>query len=1182
MAKKILIVDYEPKSLEQTVKLLQNAGYEIIKAKDGLAAIEVFNKENPDAVVLAAMLPKMHGFEVCRTIKKTEEGKKTPLLITTGVYKGEKYKRQALTEYGADGFFEKPYNPNEFLSYLGELLNQGTQENAQVKPIDLDTDLEAKLEDTLSGLMEIGSDSDVVSTDTNLEAKLEDTLAGLMNVEEEEPEAPADKDSDTYFNPLELASDQEEESASEDINKLKEEEKAPEENISAENEKYDISDIDERLEDTLSSMLNDEEEPQIREDTDIDKRLQETLSGLNISELSGFTGKEAEAEPPEDATIEFDTLNAIREKEEKEMAEAEAEPKEKPEEIREEKIDKEPEEEILREETKTDIIEKYGQYELIEKIATGGMAELFKARRINVEGFEKIVAIKRILPHLAEDKEFITMFIDEAKLAAQLTHQNIVQIYDLDKVNGSFYIAMEYVKGKNARAALHKLKKRGNILPIEITLFIISKVCSALDYAHRRRDFQNRLLNIVHRDVSPQNILLSYEGEVKLVDFGIAKAATKASQTQAGALKGKILYMSPEQAWGKKVDKRSDIYSIGIVLYEMLAGKRLFSGSSEIDILEKVRKSIVTKPSELNPRVTEELDRIVIKALAKDPKDRYQNASDMQHDIENLLFSTKLKARKYSLAHLMKFLFNEEMLAEGEEIDGKIIDYFAEEEKEETQPSKSGKAPVVVPPAVSKKEAGQDEAAETIEIDTFKDLSSQSQQMATSDKKDIQEAKQSIEEDWEGRDVELDTHKDLPPYEEPQAVYSEPVSEDREEEEEFEIPTGLRKKKTPLPLIFGGIAAIIIIILALILFTGGDDGKKPGDNGQKPKFDIITEEIDGNGNAEVLTPEEIRRRKEEEEKKERIDSLISKVNESINNDRIALARNYIDELKKEDPQNPNITSLETTLQKRQNEIEEEQRRERELAEQDEIARLEEQKEKQIADLLVKAEQALNDKKYEEAKTIARNILDIESTHQRASQIFGQAEIEMDRIAKEQEQRQQITSLISRANSQIENKEYTEAKQTVNNILAIDPNSSDANDLLISIESAERADKAAERERLKQMRILDAEADVPPKMTGSLNIDLAYLERKIPHDFKIRFRELQTKLRNRIPVQLDISDTGKVENVRFSLRKTDLELLEKFGYTTEIEKALKEVEFSPAIKDGMRRKCIHNMYLNIKW
>lgn len=1163
MADKILIVDYEPKSLEQTSKLLQNAGYSIIKAKDGLAAVDVFNKEIPDAVVLAAMLPKMHGFEVCRTIKKSEQGKNTPIIITTGVYKGEKYKRQALTEYGADGFFEKPYNPQELLSHLNELLNKQTDSSSQEIQLDLDTDLESKLEDTLSGLMEIGSDSDVVTEDTNLEAKLEDTLAGLMNIDDGEKQE--EQDSDNYFNPLELSSDQDdnEEAApyrEPDRKYQKEEIKAKDDSDS-----FNISDIDDRLEDTLSSMLSSDEEPSMKEDTDIDKRLQETLSGLEMPGLSDRD--EYDEGPPSDATIEFDTLNAIRAKEQEEALTSSNNADNM---FKEETIDKEPEDEIIKSDTKTDIIEKYGQYELIQKIATGGMAELFKARRINVEGFEKIVAIKRILPHLAEDKEFITMFIDEAKLAAQLTHQNIVQIYDLDKVNSSFYIAMEYVKGKNAKAMIQKLKKSTKKLPIELTLNIISKVCSALDYAHRRRDSQNKLLNIVHRDVSPQNILISYEGEVKLVDFGIAKAATKASQTQAGALKGKILYMSPEQAWGKKVDKRSDIYSIGIVLYELLTCKRLFSGSSEIDILEKVRKSVVRAPSELNPKVPEELDKIIFKTLSKDPKDRYQHASELQHEIENLLFSPKLKARKFSLSNMMKFLFKQEMQDEGEELEAEPLDYFTmqDEEIEEISKVNAQTAPV------------KDESPEeTVELDTFKDLDSKAQPFIKTDKKEIIEAKQTIEEDWDGRQADLDTHKaQIHQYEETE----EETPEEYAEEEDDEAPVIVRRKKPPIPLIIGGAAVIFIVLLLIIFVAGRRDKTSPDAQDRDPRFVIETEPVDKDDTAEILTPEEIRRKREEQERKEQIASLIEKINESLNSDQIALSRNYIEELRSIDPDNPSLTSLQATLTKRQSELEEEQRRQRERAQADEIRRQQEQIESQIAELMLSAETALSNRNYQEAQGLAQSILELDSTHERASEIFGQAGSEIQRLERERRQSQQIANLMAEANTFLENGDFSSAIQAVNNVLSIDSNHDGANDLLTRIEAEQRRAEREERRRLVEERILDAEADVPPRMVSSLNVNLAHLDRRIPTDFRQRMRELRAKLRNRIPVQLYISETGEVENVRFTMTRTDLDLLERFGYTTEIENALKEAEFSPAIKDGLRRKSILNMFITIVW
>src|SRR5262249_41816754 len=208
--------------------------------------------------------------------------------------------------------------------------------------------------------------------------------------------------------------------------------------------------------------------------------------------------------------------------------------------------------------------DRFGQYEILERIAAGGMAELYKAKRTGVEGFQKIVAIKKILPHLADDEAFVTMFADEAKLAAQLNHPNIIHIYDLGKIQaGGYFIAMEYVDGRDLRAIETSASELGVPFPVPLAVYVASKVASALDYAHRRRDAESNDLNIVHRDVSPQNILISYEGDIKLCDFGIAKATSKASRTQSGALKGKIQYMSPEQAWGKPIDRRSDLFSLG-------------------------------------------------------------------------------------------------------------------------------------------------------------------------------------------------------------------------------------------------------------------------------------------------------------------------------------------------------------------------------------------------------------------------------------------------------------------------------------------------------------------------------------------------------------------------------------------------------------------------------------------
>ena len=266
------------------------------------------------------------------------------------------------------------------------------------------------------------------------------------------------------------------------------------------------------------------------------------------------------------------------------------------------------------------------------------MAELFRARRSGVEGFQKIVAIKKILPHIAGDEEFITMFHDEAKLAAQLSHPNIVHIFDLGKIEGGgYFIAMEHVEGRDLRFILNLARETGLNMPVPLAVAVAAKVAAALDYAHRRRGDDGQDLHIVHRDVSPPNILVSTDGDIKLCDFGIAKAASKVSRTESGALKGKVPYMSPEQAWGKPVDQRSDIYSLGAVLFEMATGSKLFQGDSDLNVLEKVRAGDVVLPSSLNPDVPPALDAAVLKALAREPDERYFNASDMLRDLDAVL-----------------------------------------------------------------------------------------------------------------------------------------------------------------------------------------------------------------------------------------------------------------------------------------------------------------------------------------------------------------------------------------------------------------------------------------------------------------------------------------------------------------------------------------------------------------
>lgn len=280
----------------------------------------------------------------------------------------------------------------------------------------------------------------------------------------------------------------------------------------------------------------------------------------------------------------------------------------------------------------------FGKYILLDRISVGGMAEVFKAKAFGVEGFARAIAIKRILPHLAEDPRFVEMFINEAKVAVQLNHANIAQVYELGRHDDDHYIAMEYISGKDLLSLAQYVKRSGDRLPVHLAAYVGSRVAEGLGYAHRKTGADGRPLGIIHRDISPQNVLIAFEGAVKLIDFGIAKAAIHSShQTQAGVLKGKFGYMSPEQIAGKPLDQRSDIFALGTVLHEMLAGERLFAGDNDFLTLEKVRAAKADPPSRANPDVPPQLDNIVMRALAREPGDRYQSASQFADDLGRFL-----------------------------------------------------------------------------------------------------------------------------------------------------------------------------------------------------------------------------------------------------------------------------------------------------------------------------------------------------------------------------------------------------------------------------------------------------------------------------------------------------------------------------------------------------------------
>jgi serine/threonine protein kinase len=280
---------------------------------------------------------------------------------------------------------------------------------------------------------------------------------------------------------------------------------------------------------------------------------------------------------------------------------------------------------------------RFGRYLLLDKVASGGMAEVWRARITGESGFQRIIAIKKILPHVSEDADFISMFTDEANITVQLQHPNIGQVYEFSKNGDIYYIAMEYISGKDLKTVWSHMRQRKTVIPHELSCFCIQKMAEGLSSAHNKRDNFGSTLGIVHRDVSPQNCILSWEGEVKVIDFGIAKAEDKTSRTRAGTLKGKFAYMAPEQIRGLKLDGRADTFALGVCLYELLTGERGFQAENEFSLLEKVRNVEIKPPTMVNRDIPPELERIVFKAIAKDRDDRYPDAADLAEDLQRYM-----------------------------------------------------------------------------------------------------------------------------------------------------------------------------------------------------------------------------------------------------------------------------------------------------------------------------------------------------------------------------------------------------------------------------------------------------------------------------------------------------------------------------------------------------------------
>lgn len=297
-----------------------------------------------------------------------------------------------------------------------------------------------------------------------------------------------------------------------------------------------------------------------------------------------------------------------------------------------------------------------GPYAILRRLAVGGMAEVFIGKAGGVSGFEKLVALKLIHPTHAEDDTFINMLIDEAKITVRLNHANIVQTFDLGCTAGKYYIVMEYVDGADLSKIIQQSKKQNKAIPLEIAAYIVAEVCKGLDHAHRKKGDDGKPLGIIHRDISPHNVLLSFEGEVKLADFGIAKAALRHAQTQAGAIKGKYFYMSPEQAWGDTLDGRSDVFAAGILLYELITAEPAYPDVSLAELIDKVRNAHIPDIRQKRKHVPDALAQVIGRALAKDPKERFSTAGAFAEALLRFVYSQN-HVSEQTVASLMAALY---------------------------------------------------------------------------------------------------------------------------------------------------------------------------------------------------------------------------------------------------------------------------------------------------------------------------------------------------------------------------------------------------------------------------------------------------------------------------------------------------------------------------------------------
>ncbi|MBU4268670.1 MAG: protein kinase [Acidobacteria bacterium] len=708
MTKNILLVEYDESTINVIKELFQPPLFEIAVASEGEMAKRLLNSRPFDLMITAAMLPRFHGFNLALAVAQDHPGIK--IIIISAIYKGVEYKHQAITQYRADDFFEKPLEKEKFKNRVLDLLNlsasdlgtitsaASTQipvfdtakipapkfaddESGKLSSADIFGDIIQKIEKVPEFKIDLGGEQPAPNIQPKKEEPRHADPAQTVLLKKEPEVVPEIKKPDPGTTLIATPPG--------DTGRVQESRKAA---ASAQS----INDSLDSLRHTVKKSMPENKMRKIEDD--IARRFEDTLSGLGLKPKRPAAPPSSPGEPqvkpsekaapkPE-AKLEPESAPAALEKiivkEEEKLLEDEII------ELGEESLqkDKEPEPDAKDKKSaaskETKLAEKavpqdnpneVGDYVLLGLIARGGMAEIYKAKKKGVKGFEKVIAIKKILSGYGEDDKFIEMLVDEAKIAAELSHPNIIQIYDLGRKDNYYFIAMEYVLGKDLREIQTRLRERDSWFPEEISLYLTIKILEALNYAHKAKDSRGRPLEIVHRDVSPPNILISYSGDVKLTDFGVSKATIKIHQTLSGALKGKLLYMSPEQARGESdIDFRSDLYSAGVVLFELLTGKKLFLDTTEMMVLKKVQNGEILNPREINPDIDPALEKIILTSLNKDREKRYQNAATMTADLEVFIH------KKYDhisgpvhLSHFIYGLFETDIQREGIKVDLKPL-----------------------------------------------------------------------------------------------------------------------------------------------------------------------------------------------------------------------------------------------------------------------------------------------------------------------------------------------------------------------------------------------------------------------------------------------------------------------------------------------------------------------------